>query len=214
MRRQKKKSVQCNGKQKEAITMVPKPELQKTSPYSYHFRKATKKEKQKGTTPQLSLMFVPCPSFPTELQFHPSYRWLSQLNKRQTDGYRTIPGKCPCRTDISLCFCHTIRHSAIKAVWSLLRFPRWQNADINSWQLLERKQLEMGESGNCSPSFHALFTSGILSLQPRWPEILVAQVYVWAHSVIVKESHQIKVLPAFTFSSERHGFSLEQARQS
>lgn len=38
---------------------------------------------------------------------------------------------------------------------------------------------------NCSPSFHTLFTSGTQSLQPRWPEILVVQVYVWGHCPIV-----------------------------
>lgn len=63
----KKTSGLCNGRQKGAITMLPKPELQKTSPYSYHFRKAKKKGKQKSTTPlacYLSLMFVPRSSFP------------------------------------------------------------------------------------------------------------------------------------------------------
>lgn len=98
------------------------------------------KKKNKKAQPHSLLPFPHVSSmsqFPTELQFHTSHRWLSQLHKRQTDGYRTIPSSAHAGlTSLACVSAHTIRHRAIKAVWSLLRFPRWQNADINSWQLL------------------------------------------------------------------------------
>lgn len=118
----KKTSVQRNGKQKGAITMLPKPELQKTSPYSHLLGRLTKKKNKKAQSHSLLPFPYVCSTsqFPTELQFHTSYR-CTRDRQMHTGQYLASAPTGLTQARVSA---HTTRHSAIKAVWSLLRFPR------------------------------------------------------------------------------------------
>lgn len=106
-KRQKRHLCSAMESRKEQSLCCPNLNFRKPPLIPTLLGRLTKKKNKKAQSHSLLPFPYVCSTsqFPTELQFHTSYRWLSQLHKRQTDGYRTIPGKCPRRPDISLCIC-------------------------------------------------------------------------------------------------------------
>lgn len=215
----KKTAVQCNGRQKGAITMLPKPELQKTSPYAYPFRKTNKTNKQTNpTTPQLvtfPLWLFHVPVFcriaiPHKLQV--TFTAAQDTDRWIQDNTWQVPLQAWHKPVYLLT--HQTQHNkscVVTVKISTMTKCRYQQLTAAvkeiAWDGRLRKLLSIIP---CTIYIWNL----VLSLHPRWTEIPVVQVYVCRHSFIVKESHQKKVLPAFAFSSEKHGFILGQAWQS
>lgn len=104
------------------------------------------KLKKKKAAFYISLTFAVCPNFSQKCG-----------STRVTDDFHSCGGdswvqnniwQVLCRLEISLYICWSNRQQHNKICVVTLRLQRWQKADTNSWQLLWRRQLQTGGTGN------------------------------------------------------------------